>query len=78
LELPECLCRYLKAAVGDIQYLAKKWQTLNNLQVAIMLHYIITFALRRITSIKYTVLVLNDAMPKNTGVKLYTTLALAP
>jgi len=36
-ELPERLCRNLKAAIGDIQDLAKKWQTLNNLQVAVML-----------------------------------------
>jgi len=39
LELAEHLCRDLKAAIGigDIQDLAKKCQTLNNLQVAVML-----------------------------------------
>jgi len=37
LELPERLCRDLKSAIGDIQYLAKKWQTLNNFQVPVML-----------------------------------------
>jgi len=35
LELPERLCQDLKAAIGDIQDLAKKWQTLSNLQVAV-------------------------------------------